>query len=140
MGWHGNSPSESGRDGTSLNVGNDIVGEKPGHARLGPHDVPEVTRLNTLGEVFKLHNSSLDVVQDMSSSTKRAMVNSNYGNPIVAAFRRRDMSPTQESGTCRKLHCDKSINTLYILVNELTGIVDGNISLEPLPSLSPVMN
>ena len=32
-------PSKGGRDGTSLNVGCDIVGKKPEHAGLVPHDV-----------------------------------------------------------------------------------------------------
>ena len=44
-------PSEGGRDGTSLNVGNDIVEKKPEHAGLGPHDVREVVRVNPLGGV-----------------------------------------------------------------------------------------
>ena len=37
--------------------------------------------------------------------------------------------------TCRKQRSDKIINTLYALVNGVTGHVDGNISLETLPSL-----
>ena len=41
-----NQPSEGGRDGTSLNVGIDIVGKMPKHSGLGPHTVREVLRLN----------------------------------------------------------------------------------------------
>ena len=128
--------SEGGRDDTSLNVCNDIVGEKPEHAGLGPHDVREMVRRNPLGEMFELHNSPSDVVQDMSSRTERAKVNNNYEDLIVPAFERRDVSATQEFRTCRKQHSDKSINTLYTLFNGVTGIVDGNISIETLPSLN----
>ena len=45
-------PCEGGRDGTSLDVGIDIVGENPEHAGLGLHDVREVVRVNPLGGVF----------------------------------------------------------------------------------------
>ena len=55
-------PSEGGRGGTSLNVGNDIDGEKPECSGLGPDAVREVERVNPLGEVFELHNTSPDVV------------------------------------------------------------------------------
>ena len=129
------SPSEGGRDGFSLNVGNGIVDEKPEHAGLVPHDVRELVRVNPLGEVFEVHNSSPEVVRDIISRTERAKVKSNYGNPGVPVFKSRDVSSTQESQTCRKQHIDKSINTLYTLVNGVTGLVDGNISHETRPSL-----
>ena len=45
-----------------LSVGNDIVGEQPEYAGLGPHNAREVVRKNPLGEVFELRNSSPDVV------------------------------------------------------------------------------
>ena len=38
-------PSAGGRDDTSLNVGNDIVGNKPKHSGLGPHNAREVISL-----------------------------------------------------------------------------------------------
>ena len=41
--------SEIGRDGTSLNLGNDIVGKKPENAGLGPQDLREMVRVNPLG-------------------------------------------------------------------------------------------
>ena len=85
-------PGEGGQDGTSLNVGKDIVGEKTENSGLGPHDVREVVRVNLLGWVFELHYSPPDVVQDMSSRTECAKLNSNYGGPIVPAFKRRDVS------------------------------------------------
>ena len=68
------SPSEGGRDGTSLSVDNDIVGEKPECSELGPHDVRKVVLVNPLGEEFELRNTSPDVVQDMSSRIERARV------------------------------------------------------------------
>ena len=89
--------SEGGRDGTSLNVGKDIVGEKPKHAGLDPHDVREVVRVNPLGEVFELHNSPPYVVQDMSSRIERAMVDNNYGDPTVPVCRRREASLRKQS-------------------------------------------
>ena len=46
-------PSEGGRDGTSLNIGNEIVGDKPEHAGLGAHGVRGVVRVNPLGKVFE---------------------------------------------------------------------------------------
>ena len=65
-------PSEGGRDGTSLKVDNDIVGEKTEHAGLGPHDVREVVRANPMNGVFELRNTSPDVAQDMRSSIERS--------------------------------------------------------------------
>ena len=70
-------PSEGGRDGTSLNVGSGIIGEKPNHSGLGPHNARELVRVNLLGEVFELRNSPPDVVQDICSRTERNMVNCN---------------------------------------------------------------
>ena len=83
------SPSKGGRNVTSLNVGIDIVGEKPKHSGQGPHNAREVVRVNLLGEVFKKRNSSSDVVQDMSSRIERVMIDSNYGDPTVLSSRRR---------------------------------------------------
>ena len=37
-------PIESSRDGTSLSVINDIVGEKPKHSGQGPHNARELVR------------------------------------------------------------------------------------------------
>ena len=58
-------PSEGGRNGTSLNVGIDIIGV--GHSGQGPHNAYEVIRVNSLGEVSELRKSPPDVAQDMSS-------------------------------------------------------------------------
>ena len=73
------------------------------------------------------------------------MADGNYGDPIVSSFKRRDLYSTQASRhqvaadkrqTCMKQHIDKSINRLYTLVNEVTRLVYGNISLETLRSLN----
>ena len=90
-------PSEGGRGGTSLNVGNDIDGEKPMCSGLGPNAVREVVRVNPLGEVFELCNTSPNVVQDMSSRIERAKMNSNHGDPDFPAFRRRRVSRRKQS-------------------------------------------
>ena len=62
-----NSPSAVGHEGTTLNVGDDIVGETPLSSGLGPYNVSGVALLNPLGEVFELRNTSPDVDQDISS-------------------------------------------------------------------------
>ena len=90
-------PSEGGRDGTSLNVGNDIVGEKPEHAGIDPHGVNEVVRVNPLGEVFELHNSSPAVVQDMIYRIERGKMNRKYRDPTVPASSRRKVSLRKQS-------------------------------------------
>ena len=137
-------PSEGGRDGTSLNVGNEIVGNKPKHSELGPHNVRDVVRENPLGKVFELRNYSPDVAQDMSSRIERAMVYINYGGPTVPASRRRKVSMRKQSrrwvATLKRqmsevLRSDNINNTLYTLVNGLIGQIEGSISLETLPSL-----
>ena len=46
-----NAPSAVGRDATTLNVGNNIVGETPLSSGLGPYNVSGVAFLNPLGEV-----------------------------------------------------------------------------------------
>ena len=46
-----NAPSTVGREGTTLNVGNEIVGETPLSSGLGPYNVSGVALLNPLGEV-----------------------------------------------------------------------------------------
>ena len=46
-----NAPSAVGREDTTLNVGNDIVGETPSSSGLGPYNVSGVALLNPLGEV-----------------------------------------------------------------------------------------
>ena len=136
--------SEGGRDGTSLNVGNDIVGEKPNHAGLGPHDVREVVRVNPLGELFELRNSPPYVAQDMSSRIEHAKTISNYRDPTVPTFEKRSESTTRQSRlqvasdhrpTSETSPSDNSSNTLYTLVNGVTGHVDGNVRLATLPSM-----
>ena len=55
--------SEGGCNSTSLNVGNDIVGETPRHQES---DVCKVED-NSPGDEFELSNSALDVGNDISS-------------------------------------------------------------------------
>ena len=85
----------------------------------------------------------------MSSRTESARLDNNYGDPIIPAFKRRDVPSTQESRrqvaadklqTCRKQHSDKNIITVYTLVDGVTDLVDGNIILETLPSLNALFN
>ena len=47
-----NPQREGGRDGTSLNVGSDIIGENPKHSGRGSHNAREVVNYFSLGEVF----------------------------------------------------------------------------------------
>ena len=82
--WHvKNAPSAVGREGTTLNVGSDIVGETPLSSGLGPYNVSGVALLNPLGEVFELRNTSPDVDQDISSRIERTATSSNHGDTIV---------------------------------------------------------
>ena len=74
-----NAPSAVGREGTTLNLGNDIVGETPVSSGLGPYNVSGVALLNPLGEVFVLRNTSPDVHQDSSSRIERTTTTSNDG-------------------------------------------------------------
>ena len=94
--------------------------------------------------MFQLGNSQLDVAQDMSSRIERAMIDSNYGHLIVPASRRRKVSLKKQSRrrvvtvkrqTSEVSWSNISNNTLNTLANGVTGHVDGNISLETLPSL-----
>ena len=78
-----NAPSAVGREGTTLNVGNDIVGETPVSSGLGPYSVSGVALLNSLGEVFELRNTSPDVDQDISSRVERTTSSSNHVDTIV---------------------------------------------------------
>ena len=64
---------------------------------LGPNNVREVVRVNPLGEVFELRNTSPDVTQDMSSRIERARINRNHGDPTVPVSRRRKVSLRKES-------------------------------------------
>ena len=74
-----NAPSAVGREGTTLNVGNDIVGETPLSSWLGPYNISGVALLNPLGEVFELRNTSPDVHQESSSRIERTTTTSNHG-------------------------------------------------------------
>ena len=89
--------SEGGRDGTSLNVGNDIVGKKPKNLGLDPHNEREVVRENSLSEVFELRIYPPDVAQDMSSRIEHAMTIINYMDPTVPTFEKRSESTTRQS-------------------------------------------
>ena len=129
-------PSEGSRDGTSLNVDNEIVGKIPEHSKLRPHEARKVTRLNTLGEILELYNSLLDVAQAMRSLVERTRIHSNTmallfrslgsvrflrkQSRLQVAIVKRPMSGTSRSNNSR--------NTLYTLVNRVNGHVDGSIS------------
>ena len=137
-------PIEGVRNGTSLNVGITIVGKMPKHFGLGPHNAREVVLNNLLGEVLEDSNLLPDGGQDMSSRTECAKENSNHGDLLVPAFKRREYSLTKQyrcrvatakRQTSRTSHSDNSNNTLHTLVNGVTGQVDGNFSLKTLPSL-----
>ena len=138
-----NPPSAVGRDGTTLNVGDDIVGETPLSPGLGPNTPCEVARENPLGEVFGLCDPSPDVSQDISSRIEHTIISSNHGDPIVPTPKGCKVSSKRRSGrrvahakrqASKKSHSDNS-NTLYTLVNGVNGHLDGTVSLETLPSL-----
>ena len=79
----------------------------------------------------------------MSSRIDRSTINSNHEDPIVPASNKLKVSLKKKSRrrvatvkrqTSRTSHSGNSRNTLYTLVNGVTGHVDGNMSLF-LPSL-----
>ena len=78
-----NPPSAVGRDGITLNVGNDIVGETPLSSGLDPHTLCEVARENPMGEVSGLCDPSPDVGQDIRSRIEHTTICSNHGDHIV---------------------------------------------------------
>ena len=78
-----NAPSAVGREGTTLNVGNDIVGETPLSSGLGPYNVSGVALLNPLGEVLRKSNTSPDVDQDIISRIERTTSSSNHEDTRV---------------------------------------------------------
>ena len=80
----------------------------------------------------------------MSSSIERAKTASNYRYPTAPAFDKRPESTISQSQrqvaaderpTSETSHSGNSNNTLYTLVNGVTGHVDGNIRLATLPSV-----
>ena len=84
----------------------------------------------------------------MSSRKERPKMNSKYRDPTIPASRRRKVSLRKQSRrpvetakrpTSRTSRSDIS-NTLYTLVNGVTGHFDGNISLESLPYLENLFN
>ena len=94
--------------------------------------------------VFELRNTSTDVAQDMSSSIERAKITSNYRDPTVPAFEKSPESTIRQSRsqvaadahpTSETSHSGNSNNTIYTLVNGVTGHVEGNIRLATLPSM-----
>ena len=94
---------------------------------------------------FELRNTSPAVAQDMSSRIERAKITSNYRDPTVPAFEKRTESTIRQSRgrvaaderpTSETSHSGNSNNTLYTLVNGVTGHVDGNIRLATLPSMN----
>ena len=93
-----NAPSAVGREGTTLNVGNDIVGETPLSSGLGPYNVSGVALLNPLGEVFELRNTSPDVDQDISSRIERTTTTSNRGDTIFPTSERCKVSSKRRPG------------------------------------------
>ena len=119
-----NAPSAVGHEGTTLNVGNDIVSETPLSSGLGPYNVSGVARLNPLGEVFELRNPSPDVSQDIISRIEHTTT-SNYGDSIIPTPEGFKVSSKKRPGrhvatvkhqASEQSHSDNS-DTLYSLVN-----------------------
>ena len=65
--------SEGGCNSTSLNVGNDIVGETPRHREQGSSDACAVAD-NSLAEEFELSDSALYVGNNIGSCIEQAKV------------------------------------------------------------------
>ena len=72
-----NPQSGVGLDGTTLNVGNDIVREKPRHPGLCPVDTRGVTRKRSLDDELELSDSSSDVGRNIGSRIEQSKVVTN---------------------------------------------------------------
>ena len=81
---------------TSLNVGNDIVGNKPRHPELDSVDVGAVARINQLSDVGRI-GTSLDVGNDIGSRIEQHKVDEpiNLGNETVPTSLRCTVSTTR---------------------------------------------
>ena len=97
--------------------------------------------LNPLGEVFELRNTSSDVDQNISSRIERTSSSRNHGDTIYPTPEGCKVSwkrlPGRQVATVKRQasetsHSDNS-DTLYTLVNGVTGQVEGNIILVTLP-------
>uniref|UniRef100_A0AAV1T8D4 Reverse transcriptase domain-containing protein n=1 Tax=Peronospora matthiolae TaxID=2874970 RepID=A0AAV1T8D4_9STRA len=142
----GDTPySVGGREGTTSNDSNDIVGDTPYSV-----DGREGTTLNAgngvVGDspygVGGREGTTPNVGQDKSSRIEHTMVGSNHGDNIVPTPKGSKVSKRQSRRRVAAVKRQASsqshseiINTLYTLVNGVTGRVDGSVCLETLPSV-----
>ena len=119
-----------------------MVGLGPSYQGCDSFDVCGVTRENSPSAVGR-EGTTLNVGNDIISRIERTTSSSNHGDTIVLTPERCKVSsnrrPGRQVATVKsqasvQSHSDNS-DTLYTLVNGVTGQVDGNISLETLPYL-----
>ena len=82
---------------TPLNVGNDIVGNKPRHPELDSVDVGAVARINPMSDVGRV-GTSLDVGNDIGSRIEQHKVEEtiNLGNEIASTSLRCKVSAMRQ--------------------------------------------
>uniref|UniRef100_A0AAV1V4N1 Uncharacterized protein n=1 Tax=Peronospora matthiolae TaxID=2874970 RepID=A0AAV1V4N1_9STRA len=135
----------NGREGTTLNAGNSVVGDTPYSVGGRKGTTPNVSS-DTVGDtpysVDGREGTTPNVGQDKSSRVERTMVGSNNGNNIVLTPKgckvskrqsRRRVAAVKRQASSQS-HSEIS-NTLYSLVNGVTGHVNGSVFLETIPSL-----
>ena len=117
--------SDVGCDGDALNVHIDVVSEIPRHPKLGSADAPEVAHNPRDDDVMSTDLSS-DVDSDMKSRLEKTAFdgynNQNDTNHIACAVSQSDDD-----------------YQLYTLVNGVSGVCEGTVSLEDIPSLSSLL-
>ena len=137
--------SDVGRGGDSLNA-ESIVGIEPRHPGQSPDDVCEVARtpLSDVGRDGESLNATESIVGFEPSKVNEDI---NLGDTNVPSSLRSKVSVTRrqrrrKAAAKQKASAHSPSNnseTLYTLVNGLTGDVDGNISLEAVPSLNALL-
>ena len=118
-----------------------MVGLGPSYQNCNSFDVCRVTRENAPSAVGR-EGTTLNVGNDIISRIERPTSSSNHGDTIVPTPEGCKISskrrPRRQVATVKRQasvqsHSDNS-DTLYTLVNGVTGQVEGNVSLETLPS------
>ena len=142
------SQSEVGRDGTTLDVGKDIVGDTPRRSGTCPVHARVVTRKRSQSDVGR-GGTSLDVDNDIGSRIEQSKVDEmiNLGDIDVPVSSERSVSSMRRqrrhmAAVRRKasvLSRSDNSEQLYTLVNGVTGNVEGNVSLEAIPSLHALL-
>lgn len=129
----------------SLNA-DSIVGLEPRHPGLSPSDVCVVTRepLSDVGRNGDSLNANESIVGSETSKVEESInlgdtsIPSSSKNKVSVKRRQRRRKAAMKHKASAPSPCDNS-ETLYTLVNGLTGDVEGDINLGTVPSLNALL-